>query len=138
MTVQQYQECFATLKIADVQSDDWIENLVDHKAFSGIVLIKSESLGLDNKSSKCDEQDFSAILDSWYTYIDYERERTRNGKQGAWGPTSTTYSENVFEPSKCINNSGPPKRFRRRGAMWKSITSRLVEHASVGSPSLVI
>jgi hypothetical protein len=91
---------------------------------------------LDKKSSKprcsCDEEDLGAILGSWYAYyafIDSEVERSRNGKSAACEPTSIAYNEEVFEPLKRIQNSGPATRFRRRGVMWKTITSHMLKHS---------
>ncbi len=42
----------------------------------------------------------------------------------------------IDDPLRKITNSGPPKRFRRRGAMWASITRRtiLLLQESTGSP----
>ncbi len=129
--IVQCQEVFSSLNIADAQNDDWMHKLFDHEAFSGIVSTKCEQLRLEQNPSKSidsEEEGYSAILDSWYAYIASEIERTQNGKSGACEPASTTNSEEVFEPLKRINNAGPPKRFRRRGNMWDSITSSMVKH----------
>ncbi len=118
LTNPQCQEGFASLDIAEMaRNDDWIHTLVGHEAFSGILPTKCEPLRLDKKSSNRDEEDFSAILDSWYAYIGSEIERSRNGKPAACEPASMTYSEEVFEPLKRINTSGPPKRFRHRDSI---------------------
>ncbi len=121
MTNPQCQEGFASLHIAEVaQTDDWIRTLVDHEAFSGILPTKCEPLRLDKKSSKSsnrDEEEFNAILDAWYAYIESEIAKSRYGKPAACEPASMTYSEEVFEPLKRINTSGPPKRFRHRDSI---------------------
>jgi hypothetical protein len=122
MKHKQSQESFAALGVAEEHNDDWLHKLVDHEVFSGIVPAKCEQLGLDTNCS--------AILDAWNEFIAYEIEREQNGKPAASQMTSTPYTKNVMEPLRRINNSGPPTRFRRRGAMWKIITSRIVEHAS--------
>ncbi len=119
----QSQENFAALGVAEAHNDDWLHKLVDHEVFSGMVPAKCEQLGLDNN-------DNGAILDAWNGFMQYEIEREQNGKPAACQTTSTPYTENDFEPLRRINNSGPPTRFRRRGAMWKIITSRIVQHAS--------
>ena len=113
----QSQESFAALDISEARNDDWMHKLVDHKVFSDIVSTKCEPLRKDKESSSCHEEEFRAILDSWDTYIAYEIECMQTGKAGTCKPTSTTYSEHVFEPSKRMNNYGPPTRFQRRGAM---------------------
>jgi hypothetical protein len=121
--MQQYQKSFAGLDIAEqAQSDDGVHTAVHHEAFSGIDPTIYGLLRLDKKSNHHDTEDFGA----WYTYIDSEVERSRNGKSAACELTSIAYSEEVFEPLKRIQNSGPPKRFRRRGAMWKTMMSRML------------
>ena len=125
----QSQENFAALGVAEAHNDDWLHKLVDHEVFSGMVPAKCEQLGLVNNEN-------GAILDAWDAYMAYEIEREQNGKPAACQTpstpysTSTPYTENDFEPVRRINNSGPPTRFRRRGAIWKIITSRIVQHAS--------
>jgi hypothetical protein len=121
LTNPECQEGFASLDIAEMaQTDDWIHTLIDHEAFSGILPTKYEPLRLDKKSIKSSnrgEEEFNAILDSWHAYIGSQIERSRNGKPAACDPASTTYSEEVFEPLKRINTSGPPKRFRQLDSM---------------------
>lgn len=123
------QESFAALDLAQAQHDDLMRSFVDHEAFSGILPAKCDPLRLDTKSSNCDEEEISAILDSWYMFIAFEFEIARYDTPGACEPMSNGYSANVFEPLKRINNSGAPKRFRRRGGTWEAIASRLVYHA---------
>ena len=121
------QENFAALDVAQAQNDDRIFALVDHEAFTGIFPKKIEPPRPDTKSCSCDEEEISAILDSWYIYIASETERMRYGKPEASESMSNAYSVNLFEPLKRINHSGPPKRFRRRGTTWETIARRLVE-----------
>jgi hypothetical protein len=129
----EFQKIFAALNIAHAQNNDWTDTLVHHEAFSGILSTKCEPMRLDKKSSKSrcsfDEEDFGAILGSWYAFIDSEVERSRNGKSAACEPTSIVYSEEVFEPLKRIQTLGPATRFRRRGVMWKTITSHMLKHS---------
>jgi hypothetical protein len=111
------QESFTALDLSEARDDDCMHKIVDHEVFSGIVPTKCEPVKLDEESNICDEDVFRAILDSWESYIAYEMETTRNGKTEASEPTSTTYSENVFDPLRRMNNYGPPTRFRRRVVM---------------------
>ncbi len=131
----QSQGTFPALHVVEVDTDDWMNKLVVHEAFSGIDSTKSEPLRHDSKSSHCHEDGFNAILDAWNAYILDEIERTRNDKSAVDSLATTSYcrrnSEQFLDPLKRINNSGPPQRFRRRGAMWKAITSRMMEHAGV-------
>ena len=39
---------------------------------------------------------------------------------------SSTNGDTIVEPLRRITNSEPPKRFRRRGALWASITRRML------------
>jgi hypothetical protein len=130
----QIQETFAALHVSQAQNDDWMHKLFDHEAFATHKIVEQESFAvtlptkcnsqrLDKMSSKDDEA-ASAILDTWYTYIAYEVERTRIGNE----PTPTPYSEDVFEPSKRVSNTGPPRRFCRRGSM-KTTTGHVPERA---------
>ncbi len=112
-----HQENFAALDISEPRDVDWMQKIVDDDSFSGIFQNKCEPQKLDQESSTSDQEKVRAILDSWEEYIAYEIERTREDKAGTCTTTSTTYSEQVFEPLKRIYNSGPPKRFHRRGAM---------------------
>ncbi len=124
------QDSFAALDVAQVPKDDGIHRLVDHENFFGIVAADRGSLSSDNKSGHYVE-DINAILDSWNAYISSEIARSPDVKPEACPQNlSTTYSEDALEPLKRIKNPGPPKRFRRRGAMWKTMTSRIVERAS--------
>jgi hypothetical protein len=123
------QKIFPALDVVGVQNDDWVNNLVDHELFADLVTpIKSESLKLDNELSKCESEDFSAILDAWDAYIAHEIERTRDAKVNAGVPASTSYCEHVFEPLKRINSSGPPERFCRLRVTSKATTSRMAAH----------
>jgi hypothetical protein len=125
------QESFASLIIAEqAQNEDRMHKLVDHEVFSGINPAEFRCDKKLSKSSKCYEQEISAILDSWHTYIAYEVETSRYAKPRACGPTSATYSECVFEPVRRIDHSGPPKQFRRRCAMWETMTRRMVGRAN--------
>ncbi len=120
----QSQESFAALDVAQGLKDEWAHKFVNHEAFSGIVL--------DKKSSNSDQEDMGAILDSWNAYIAFEILRPQDDtdiKPGVCWPTSTEYIESIFEPLKRMDNPVPPSRFRRRGAMWKTMTSRVLEHA---------
>ena len=123
------QESFVALNVTHLQKDEWAHTLVDHEVFSDIVPVKSEPIRLSHESSNCEEEQ-RAILDSWYVYVACEIKRSQNYKPGACELTSTAYSADMFEPLKSMNHSGPPKRFRRRGFMWKNISSRMVEQAS--------
>jgi hypothetical protein len=126
----QSQDTFPALNVAEGKDDDWMDMLVEHEVFSGMIPTKCDQLRIDQESSNCDQEGFGAILDAWNAYISCEIERTQNEKATAERPTlPTTYSENVFEPLKHIKTAGPPKRFRRRGAMWKAITSRMMEQS---------
>jgi hypothetical protein len=128
------QENFASLDIAEqVKNDNWIHKLFDHEAFSSIIPVKCDLLRPESKSSESSDCNENAILESWYTYIAHEIERSRNFKPETCVPTSTTYNESVFEPLKRINHSGPPKRFRRRGAMWETMTGRMIQRTSKSS-----
>ncbi len=127
MSQVRIQDAFAALHVAQVQNEDWIHKLVDHEALTVIVPTKCEPLSLDNSSK---EEDFSAVLDAWGEYIAYEIERERNAQAGDRGSTSTTSSEDVLEPVRRINKSGPPERFRRRSPMLRTTTIRAMEHAS--------
>jgi hypothetical protein len=110
------QESFAALDVREVvQNDDWTQRLVHHDAFSGIAPTKYEPLKLNKKLIDCEEENIRAILVLWDTYIACEVEKTKNGKTAAC--EQSTYSENVFEPLRRMNNSGPPTRFRRHGAI---------------------
>jgi hypothetical protein len=122
------QDTFPSLNVVDVQDDDWMHKLVNHTAISGSVSTKDEQLMLNNKSSYCDEVFFIAILDAWDAYIAHEIKRTQDAKTAAVELIPSAYCEHIFEPQKHTNNSGPPKRFRRRGATWKTITNRMVDN----------
>ena len=125
------QESFASLDIAkQAQNDDWRHKLVDHEAFLCIIPAKCAPLILGSRSSDCHEEDVNTILDSWYTYITHEIERSRCFEPETSKLRSFAYSEIVFEPVKRINHSGPPKRFRARGTMWETITRRMMRHAN--------
>ena len=57
---------------------------------------------------------------------DCSRSETQNTSNSL--VVSSTNGNSTFEPEpvRSIANSGPPKRFRRRGVIWESITRRLL------------
>jgi hypothetical protein len=55
-----------------------------------------------------------------------ELRRTDAQNAGSNLLASSTNDDSIVEPVRRISSTDPPKRFRRRGALWASITRRMI------------
>ncbi len=121
------QQEFTALNAANIPHDNWIQGPADHEALSGIVATKCDHRQCnEHESSSKDDLDQSDVLAIVHAWIADEVARTRERHTGSSGQTASTYSESLFDPLKQNDDSTPPRRFKRRGAMWKTITGRMV------------
>ncbi len=133
------QDGFPSLTVAGWQHDGFMQSLVGHESFSGSdSSIKSEKKSIESEESpavlmKQYVEEEVGVMVAALEASDISRTEAQNA--GDCLDFSSANGDGIVEPVRRITNPGPPKRFRRRGVLWASITHRMLLHAQESTRS---
>jgi hypothetical protein len=139
----------APLSVARWQHDGLIQTLDCKESFSGCSHPKkSEMKAFKNEIStpaslsngmsisetliRQDVEEDYIMIDASSAAFEYSRAEAQNTSD----TPLRTNGESVVEPLRRITIPGPPKRFHRRGALWASITRRMLHLAQSAQSAL--
>jgi hypothetical protein len=125
------QDGFASLSFSSWQHDGLMQARAGHESLSG--------MGSSTKSNKRPFDDDVSIPGDVKEEVIMmvaaleacELSRTDAQNAGDNMPAMSTNDDSIFEPMRSITNLGPPKKFHRRGALWASITRRMLRLARI-------
>ncbi len=125
------QDGFPSLTAAGWQHDGFMQTLVGHESFSG----SDSSIKSEKKSTESEESTPAVLMKQ---YVEEEvgviiaaleaSELSRTEAQNACDCLDfwIANGDGIVEPVRRITNPVPPKRFRRRGVLWASVTHRML------------
>ncbi len=123
---------FLSLDVASCLHEGCIQTVVGHKSLSasGSSIKSNKRPFHDDERSKPAarmKQDLDEEIIMMVAALEAcELSRTEAQNAGDNLLASSTNITGFVEPLRGITNPGPPKRFHRRGALWSSITRRLL------------
>ena len=127
--MNQSQDDFTSLHIASSSS----HQLDEYEAILSGKTTRSGKLAATNQSGKsvCDDETYvpvNFIAPEIYAMIAaWEACELEGHETGDSSTFACARSEDVCDPTRCIANSAPPKRFYL--SFWRRITLRMLEHA---------
>ncbi len=122
-----------SIQVASWQHHGFMHTLVGHGSFSGSgSSTKSDKRPLDDDelTTRATKDDFKEEINLMVAALEAcALSRAEAQDAGDRLFASSTNGDSVFEPFRKIANPGPPKRFHRRGALWSSMTRRMLSVA---------
>ncbi len=135
------QDSFPSLSVATGQQhDDFLQSIVGYELFSGFgISMKSEKIPFEDVKHLTpisNDNDNHEVLLMVAALEAFELSRAEDQDNVDSLHDSSKNSDSIFEPLRCCTKLSPPKRFRRRGILWASITNCLLLRSRQSSKSL--
>mmetsp|Transcript_2261 Transcript_2261/g.4663 ORF Transcript_2261/g.4663 Transcript_2261/m.4663 type:complete len:139 (-) Transcript_2261:69-485(-) len=129
------QHGFPSLTVASWQHHGFMQALVAHDSFSGSgSSIKSnkrpfddDDLSIPAAQSKHDLDEGVIMMIAALEACDFSRTDAQTAGDSLL--VSSMNGDSIVEPVRRITNREPPRRFRRRVALWASMTRRMLRLA---------